>query len=223
MKAIVLTLVLFGSCTGVVRAQEGSLAYSTTPANAGAPTLNNSSFIYQSLPPEAMTRALEKQSIIQVLVDYRAVTESDGNSQTRRTGSYSAALTNWLRFDGKSIKRAPQNDGDPTISGSLNSQMRTQNDMDQSEAVTFTMAATIVDIQPNGNLVIEGRSEIRINEEEWMVYISGIVPREAIGPDRVVRDSSIADKRIYKYEQGMIHDGYARGWMGKWYGKFKAF
>jgi flagellar L-ring protein FlgH len=71
--------------------------------------------------------------------------------------------------------------------------------------------------------VIEGRSEIRINEEEWMVYISGVVPREAIGPDRVVRDSSIADKRIYKYEKGMIHDGYARGWMGKWYGKYKAF
>lgn len=224
MSRLALVFAAIVGCLGAARAQEGSLAYATVAApGATAPTLTNSSFIFQTLPPEAMTRPLEVQSIIQVLVDYRAVTESDGNSQTRRTGSYSAALTNWLRFDGKSIKRAPQKDGDPTISGTLNSQMRTQNDMDQSEAVTFTMAATVVDIQPNGNLVIEGRSEIRINEEEWMVYISGIVPREAIGPDRVVRDSSIADKRIHKYERGMIHDGYARGWMGKWYGKYKAF
>jgi flagellar L-ring protein precursor FlgH len=223
MKTIALTLAMLSSCVGFASAQEGSLAFTATPANAATPNLTNSSFIYQTLPPEAMTRPLEKESIITVLVDYRAVMESDGNGQTRRTGSYSAALTNWLRFDGKSIKRAPQNDGDPTISGTLNSQMRTQNNMDQSEALTFPIAARVVDIQPNGNLVIEGRSEIRVNEEVWMAYISGIVPRESIGPDRVVRDSSIADKRIHKYEKGMIHDGYARGWMGRWYGKYKPF
>ena len=117
MKLIVLTLALLGCCVGVARSQEGNLAFTATPTNAALPSLNNSSFIYQTLPPEAMARPLERQSIIQVLVDYRAVTESDGNSQTRRTGSYSAALTNWLRFDGKSIKNAPQADGDPRCPG----------------------------------------------------------------------------------------------------------
>ncbi len=224
MKAIALAIGLL-TCLSAARAQEGILAYTVAPAPGGAPapTLANTSFIYQTLPPEAMTRPLEKESIITVLVDYRAVMESDGNSQGRRTGSYTAALTNWLRFDGKSIKRAAQVDGDPTISGTLNSQMRTQNDIDTSESLTFPIASRIVDIQPNGNLVIEGRSEIHVNEEIWMTYISGTAPREAIGPDRVIRDSSIADKRIIKTERGMVHDGYTRGWVGEWYGKYKPF
>lgn len=206
-------------------AQEGSLTFGVPvlEPSAATATLNNSSFIYQTLPPEAMQRPLEKQSIITVLVDYRSVMQSEGSGESRRTGAYNAALTNWLKFDGKNIRRAPQSGGDPTVSGTLNSQMRAESEVEQREALTFPIAATVVDIQPNGNLVIEGRSEVHLNEEVWMAYISGVVPRQMIGPDWTVRDTAIADKRIYKHEKGAVRDGYSRGWLGQWYGKYKPF
>ncbi|TWT99367.1 Flagellar L-ring protein precursor [Botrimarina colliarenosi] len=219
----VLTLLACFACGAAARGQEGSLAYSANvpPQGLAAPTLNNSSFIFQSLSPEAMQRPLEKESIITVLVDYRSVMQSEGSGESRRTGSYNAILSNWLKFDGKNISRAPQNGGDPQVSGTLNSQMRAESDVEQRESLTFPIAVRVVDIQPNGNLVIEGRSEIHINEEVWMTYISGTIPRQAIGPDLVVRDSVIADKRIRKYEKGAVRDGYSRGWLSQWYGKYK--
>lgn len=217
---VVAMLVSLGSfATG----QEGGLAFAPPVETLGAPTLANSSFIYQSLPPEAMSRPLEKESIITVLVDYRSVMLSEGSGETRKTGTFSSALTDWIAFDGQDLFPAPQRRGDPTISGSVNSQLRAEADVEQRESLTFPIAAKVVDIRPNGNLVIEGRSEIHVNEEVWMTYLSGTVPRQMIGPDWTVRDSAIADKRIYKHEKGSVRDGYARGWLSKWYGKYKAF
>lgn len=222
MRHFALAFTLLGA-VAAAPAQEGSLAYSAAAAPDGliAPTLANSSFIYQTLPPEAMTRPLEKESIITILVDYRSVMLSEGSGESRRTGNYNAILTNFLKFDGKNISRAEQNGGDPQVSGALNSQMRAESEVEQRESLIFPIAARIVDIQPNGNLVVEGRSEIHVNEEVWMTYISGVVPREMIGPDRTVRDSAIADKRIKKYEKGLVRDGYSRGWLSQWYGKYK--
>ena len=206
-------------------AQDSSLMLAPVPEQnvTGAPTLATSSFIYNPLPPGAQVRALALHDVITVLVDYRSTVLSEGNSELRKTGSYSSSLTDWLAFDGKDIFPAPQRRGDPTISGTLNSQLRAESDIDSRESLTFPIAATIVDIRPNGNLLVEGRRRIRVNEEVWMTYLTGSVPRQSIGPDRTVRDTSIANLRIDKYEEGAVRDGYARGWLNKWYGKYKPF
>lgn len=224
MKTMILALIATLSA-GVASAQEGSLTYAR-PAiapQAGAPTLGTSSFIYQALPPEAMNRPLERESIITVLVDYRSVMLSEGSGESIKTGSFSNVLTDWIKFDGEDLFPALQRRGDPSVGGTLNSQLRAESEVEQRESLTFPIAAKIVDIRPNGNLVIEGRSEIHVNEEIWMTYLSGTIPRQAIGPDLTVRDSMIADKRIRKYEKGAVRDGYARGWLSSWYGKYKAF
>ena len=91
-------------------------------------------------------------------------------------------LADWLAFDGKDIFPAPQEQGDPRISGSLQSQYRTESEMELRDALTFRIAAAVVDIRPNGNLVIEARREIRINEEVWVQSLTGVVRRQSIGP-----------------------------------------
>ena len=54
--------------------------------------------------------------------------------------------------------------------------------MELRDALTFRIAAAVVDIRPNGNLVIEARREIRINEEVWMQSLTGVIDRKSIGP-----------------------------------------
>ncbi|MEN0110493.1 MAG: flagellar basal body L-ring protein FlgH [Planctomycetota bacterium] len=207
-------------------AQEANLLYAPIAppqAAAAGPSLRQSSFIYQTLPPEAMERPLEIGSIITVLVDYRSVMQSEGSNEAIKVGIFNGILSDWIAFDGEDIFPAPQRRGDPTIAGQLNSQLRAESDIEQREALTFAMPVAIVDIRPNGNLIIEGRREISVNEEVWMTYLSGSVARASIGPDRVVRDTAVNDLRVKKFEQGAVRDGYARGWLGRWYGRFKPF
>lgn len=222
MKTLGTTLFLLAAA-GIAAAQEGSLSYAPALRPVvGAPTMSNSSFIYQTLPPEAMNRPLEKESIITVLVDYRTVMLSEGSGESIKTGTFNSALSDWIGFDGD-IFAAPQRRGDPTISGNLNSQLRAESEIEQRESLTFSVGVKVVDIRPNGNLILEGRSEIQNNEEVWMIYLTGEVARQQIGPDLVVRDSALANKRIRKYEKGAVRDGYARGWFSQFYGKYKPF
>ena len=61
-----------------------------------------------------------------MIVDYRTRMQSEGDAESRTTKNLTAVLTSWIRFDGKSIKAAPQTDGDPRIAGTYNSQSRTK-------------------------------------------------------------------------------------------------
>ena len=213
---------------GQVVAQDGSLlnvppALQQQHPQNGRLTLENSSFIYQKIPPEAEMRELKINDIITVLVDYRASMLSEGDAESRKTNNLNAFLDNWVKFDGKNLTPDPQPNGPLAVSGNLQSQFRVESDMELRDQLTFRIAAHIVDIQPNGNLVIEAHRTIRINEEVWQQSLTGIVRRTAIGPDRTVRSDEVADLRIEKREMGFIRDSYARGWLQRWYDQWKAF
>ena len=215
-------------CAGLLRntafTQDASLLLAL-PAQKqeGQLTLENSSFMYRKLPPEAEQRELQVNDLVTVLVDYRSSMISEGDAQARKTASLNAVLASWLAFDGKDIFPAPQTRGDPRINGSVNSQYRAESEMELRDALTFSIAAAVVDIRPNGNLVIEARREIRINEEVWIQSLTGVISRKSIGPDRTVRSDQVHELRIEKRERGFVNDSYSRGWLGRWYDKWKPF
>lgn len=215
-----------GSACQVV-AQDGSLL-SVPPALQQHPksnelNLENSSYIYRKLPPEHEMRELKVNDIITVLVDYRSSMLSEGDAENRKTNNINAFLNNWVKFTGKDLTPDPQPNGPLAVSGNLQSQFRVESDIELRDQLTFRIACHIVDIQPNGNLVIEGHRTIHINEEKWLQSLTGIVRRTAIGPDRTVRSDEIADLRVEKREMGFIRDSYKRGWLQSWYDKWKAF
>lgn len=224
-RALCVVVVLISSARESACAQDASLLQ--VPAAAvklpGQLTLENSSFMYRRLPPESEQRELQINDIVTVLVDYRSSMLSEGDAKSKRTVSLNAVLSDWLKFDGKDIFPAPQDRGDPRIKGSLDSQYKAESDMASKDALTFRIAAAVVDIRPNGNLVIEARREIRINEEVWMQSLTGVVRRQSIGPDRTVRSDEVAELRIEKREKGFINDSTSRGWFTRWYDGWKPF
>lgn len=220
--AISLLIAIGLGLTSTVRAQDGSLFLKPAQTPQGL-TLKNSSFIYRELPPEARPRELQANDIITVIVDFRSRFLSEGDAENRKTANLTAVLADWIKLDSGSLKPAPQSDGDPTVSGILNSQYRAESDVELRDSLSFRMAAKIVDIRPNGNLVIEGHQTIRNNEERWRISLTGVVRREAIQADRTVSSDSIYDFDVDKEELGQVRDGYARGWLAKWYDRFKPF
>jgi flagellar L-ring protein precursor FlgH len=215
-------LTMAALAAGTALAQDGSLFLQPAQSPNGL-TLKNSSLMYRDLPPEAIPRQLQEQDIITVLVDFRSRFLSEGDAESRKTASLSAILADWVKIDSGSLKPATQSDGDPTVTGRLNSQYRAESDIELRDSLSFRMAAKIVDILPNGNLVIEGHQEIRTNEERWRISITGVVRREAIQADRTVSSDAIAELKIDKEELGQVRDGYARGWFGRWYDRYHPF
>lgn len=143
-----------------------------------------------------------------------------GNSTARsRTTAESAGLPNFLGFEqqlrGLLHGAAPTDgstDGRPTLDPSTligadsGSSYAGTGSVDRSEAINMTVAAIVTEVLPNGNMVIQGRQEVRVNFEKRELLLAGIVRPEDISSGNTISHTQIAEARISYGGKGQITD-----------------
>jgi len=190
------------------------------PQAAGGLTLEDISLTTIEVSPP---REIQKYDTITIIVDEKSQLLSEGDMQRRKRANLTAVLEDWVKFEGFSLKPDKQTDGDQTIAGKLNSQFRTQSEMETRDGLKFRIAATVVDIRPNGHLVIEGHKSIHNNEEHWEQRLTGIVNPADVLPNRSVLSEKITELNISKVEHGHVRDGYRRGWFLRFLDRVQPF
>jgi flagellar L-ring protein precursor FlgH len=78
--------------------------------------------------------------------------------------------------------------------------------VNRAEEIRMNLAAVITQILPNGNLVIRGRQEVRVNFEMREVVVAGIVRPEDITPKNTIGHEKIAELRVAYGGRGQITD-----------------
>lgn len=81
----------------------------------------------------------------------------------------------------------------------------------QSSNLTATMTATVKQVMPNGNLVIEGVRWVHVNKEIQSFKLTGVVRSDDVAADNTVKSESIADAQITMDGKGGIADRQRRG------------
>jgi flagellar L-ring protein precursor FlgH len=142
-------------------------------------------------------------------VDVTIQDEATLNNRTTRSRDNSDNLGIGGLFGGEQVlDNALADSFEPEAAVDLSSSMSNQGrgSVSRDEEIALKVAAVIVQVLPNGNLVIHGRQEVRVNFEKRELVIAGIVRPEDIGPTNVIPHDQIAELRVAYGGEGQISD-----------------
>jgi flagellar L-ring protein precursor FlgH len=194
---------LDGSGTEVQFSRE-TLEYS------GNPALENRSLIAVRVKPPKKFRI---EDLITIIVRQQTTYESGGQLQNNKNLRLESELEAFVKFIDGGIGAAEFSRGRPDVDYELKSKFSNRADKDREDRLTTRITARIIDVKPNGNLVLEAEAAQQFDDEVNIMSLTGVCRSIDVTPDNTVLSTQIADLGVKVKNTGAIRDGSARGWL----------
>ena len=154
-------------------------------------------------------RASKQGDILTIKINIADKADLGNNTSRTRNGKENTSIANLLGLETllpKSINPANLTNTNSTSDyGGGGSTTR-------SETINMTMAAIVTQVLPNGNLMIRGRQEVRVNFEMRELIVTGIIRPEDIARDNSIRHTQIAEARVIYGGKGQLTDAQQARW-----------
>jgi flagellar L-ring protein precursor FlgH len=150
-------------------------------------------------------RAHQIGDILTVTVNITDQANFANETQRDRTTSEDSGITNFIgaaTLGAQAQKVLPGR----LLTADGTSQYDGKGSIQRQESLQTNVAAVVTQVLPNGNLVVEGKQEIRVNFEMRELIVAGIVRPEDIQSDNTIDSSKIAEARISYGGRGQITD-----------------
>lgn len=105
----------------------------------------------------------------------------------------------------------------PEVSATLNSNnsFNGESGSSQSNRLSGSIAVTVVDVLPGGNLLVQGEKWIQINQGREYIRLHGIIRQRDVAPNNTILSTQVADARIEYSGTGSTAHANVLGWVGK--------
>jgi len=159
--------------------------------------------------------------ILTIKIDEISNASQQVSTKTSRDSSILASITKFLGypldFSLENLWGKDDTGADipfkPEITSSAKSSHSGSGKITGSGKLSAEITAKVLEVMPNGNLIIEGSKEVTIDKEKRFIILSGIVRPEDVEFDNTVSSSKIADARIEYTGTGVISDKQSPGFL----------
>lgn len=151
-------------------------------------------------------RAGRVGDILTVLIEINDKGEFENTSTRTRTNTNNAGISNLFGLQGLINRALPGTDNQTLVDTSSALSNEGKGTIDRSEEISLKVAATVTQMLPNGNMVVIGRQEVKVNYEVRELQIAGIIRPEDISSLNTISYEKIAEARISYGGRGHITD-----------------
>lgn len=136
--------------------------------------------------------------------------DKKSNTTTNRSSDNNFNVTNVSGLPGKSFLGAGL---------AANSDFKFSGDGEtaSNNVFTGTITVTVIEVYPNGNLLVSGEKQVGINHASEFIRLSGVVNPVYLTPTNSVNSVQIADARIEYRGNGQIENAQQMGWLSRFF------
>ena len=112
---------------------------------------------------------------------------------------------------------------DTSLAASSKNDFKGKGENTSSNNFTGALAVTVIEVYPNGNLLVSGEKQIGLKEGEEFIRFSGVVNPNTITAANTVVSTQVADARIEYKANGFLESAQVMGWLSRFFLSFMPF
>lgn len=176
-------------------------------------TLSTTGSIYQAgvsrtLFEDRRARYVGDTMTIGIAENTTAATKSNTNAS--RASSITASVPTVVGLPGKSLQGLD-------LSASSSNSLAGKGDAAANNVFTGTITVTVIEVLPNGNLLVSGEKQVSIGAGTEYIRLSGVVNPYFINAANTISSAQVADARIEYKESGVISEAQVMGWLARFF------
>ena len=213
--------------TAVAAADDGSSLFKSGKTNP-APVLNskgeeigstsacsvaNLSFIAVQTPK---TKQFQVHDIVTIVVNETSQTNAQGENTISKASAIQGEIKDWLQLSGNHLHLSANQNvraDDPKLSANLTQNIDNKGTATRQDSFLTKIAAEVIDVKPNGVLVVEAKRFIKYDDEEITMLLTGNVRPADVAADDTVNSQNVSELTVTKTTKGVTRDGSKMGWM----------
>ena len=155
-------------------------------------------------------RARDINDLVTVRVIESIVASGSADTSLDKANKADASLTNFFGLENKLPTWM-----DPTnlVNTASSTDFKGGGTTNRSGSLSAVVTARVVEVMPNGDLMLEGVREIDINGDRQIIVLTGVVRKADIMADNSVPSTRVGQLRIRYFGQGLIKDNLKPGWL----------
>lgn len=177
-------------------------------------TIRNTSLIAVEKPKP---KTFNLHDHITIVVREESTTKSEADGSNDKEFKVGADLKEWLKFYHDGTLRIMPDEGiaatNPKVDVSMNREYSGEGEAATKDSFLTKITAEVIDIKPNGNLVLEAKRQVEHNDEKILLALTGTVAPANVSATNTVDSASVANLTVSKHTEGIARDGQKRGWL----------
>jgi flagellar L-ring protein FlgH len=169
--------------------------------------------LYRVEPPEP--RAFLPNDLVTIIISERARTDRIAELETEKEyeldGTVQSSIDLLKLLELRLEQGRDQDDDLPTVTASLEREYAGEGEYRRDDTVTARVTARVVEVKPNGNLLLEARTSVRTDEEQQTILVSGTARSEDVTNQNTVQSNQLYDLTVDIQNTGQVKDGASKG------------